>query len=180
VIYKKEGKTTKAIEAFEAARKSYPRYVGADNPHHELPELYADMEPPQLGKALQVWRDGVKINSEDKEAALEGLKLAMKMKDYKAAAEFAMAHIEIDPYLLDVHKMAGKAYMELKDYAHAAREYKVAAVIDGQDIENWMNLARVFKEQGNKEEALKAANKAHDIDQTLKEAKDLIRELENK
>ncbi|HLX60241.1 MAG TPA: tetratricopeptide repeat protein [Planctomycetota bacterium] len=180
VIYKKEGKTTKAIAAFEAARKSYPRYVGADSPHHELPDLYADLEPPQLDKALQVWRDCVKINSEDKEAALEGLKLAMKMKDYKSAAEFASAHIEIDPYVLDVHKMAGQAYTELKDYAHAAREYKVASVIDAQDVDNWLNLAKAYKALGNKEEALKAANQAHEIDQTLKEAKELIKELEGK
>ena len=88
VIYKKEGRTGKAIEAFETARKSYPRYVGPDNPHHELPDLYEDMEPPQSDKALVVWKDAVSINTEDKEAALNGLKLAIKLKDYKAATFF--------------------------------------------------------------------------------------------
>ncbi len=178
VIYKKEGKTTKAIAAFEAARKSYPRYVGPDNPYHTLPDLYADLEPPQLDKALQVWRDCVKINTEDKEAALEGLKLAVKMKDPKSAVEFADAHISIDPYVLEVHKLAGNAFVELKDYAHAAREFKVAGAIDAQDVENWVNLARAYKELGKKEDALAAANKAHDIDNTQKDAKDLIKELE--
>lgn len=178
VIYKKEGKTTKAIAAFEAARKSYPRYIGPDNPHHELPELYADLEPPQLDKALQVWRDGVRINTEDKEAALNGLKLAVKMKDPKAAVEFANAHISIDPYVLDVHKMAGKAYEELKDYAHAVREYRVAGAIDAQDVDNWVNLAKAYKAQDKKAEALVAARKGFDIDNTHKEAKELVKELE--
>ncbi len=180
VIYKKEGKTTKAIAAFEAARKSYPRYTGPDNPHHELPELYADLEPPQLDKALQVWRDGVKINTEDKEAALEGMKLAVKMKDAKAVIEFANAHIEIDPYVLDVHKMAGKAYEELKDYPHAAREYGVAGAIDAQDVENWVSVARMYKAAGKNQEALEAAKKAYDIDNTNKDAKEMVKELEGK
>jgi tetratricopeptide (TPR) repeat protein len=177
VIYKKEGKTSKAIAAFEAARKSYPRYVGTDNPHHELPGLYEDLEPPQLDKALQVWRDAVKINTEDKEATFEGLKLAVKMKDTKAALDFAQAHIAIDPYVLEVHKLAGRAYEELKDYAHAAREYAVAGAIDANDVENWVSLAKAYKAQQMNPQALDAAQKAFDIDNTNVEAKALIKEL---
>ena len=178
VIYKKEGKTTKAIEAFEAARKSFPRYVGPDNPYHELPELYADMEPPQLDKALSVWRDAVRVNTEDPEAALEGLRLATKMKDAKAATEFAAIHIEIDPYNVEIHHLGGKAYEELKDWAHAAREYKVATAIDEKDVESWVALARVYKADGHKAEALKAVQQALDIDGTQEEAKALLKELQ--
>jgi len=177
-IYKKEGRTTKAIAALEAARKAYPRYVGADNSYHALPELYADLEPPQLDKALQVWRDAVAVNTEDKEAALEGLKLAVKMKDPTSVIAFANAHIEIDPYVLDVHKWAGNAYEELKDYDHAAREYGVAGALDAKDVDNWVNQARVFKATGKKQEAIDAARKAYDIDNTHKGAKDLLKELE--
>ena len=178
VIYKKEGKTTKAIAAFEASRKSYPRYVGPDNAYHVLPDLYADLEPPQLDKALQVWRDAIKINTEDKEAALEGLKLAVKMKDPKSAIIFANAHIEIDPYVLEVHKLAGNAYEELKDFAHAAREYGVAGALDAKDVDNWVSLARVFKAQGKKQEAIDAVHKGYDIDNTHAGAKELIKALE--
>ena len=178
MIYKKEGRTTKAIAALEEARKAYPRYVGPDNPYHTLPDLYADMEPPQLDKALQVWRDAVRINTEDKEAALEGLKLAVKMKDPKSAIEFANAHIEIDPYVVEVHRLAGAAYEELKDYAHAAREYGVLSAIDDKDVENWVNLARLYKTLDKKQEAIDAAHKAYDIDNTHAGAKALLKELE--
>lgn len=175
VIYKKEGKTTKAIEAFEAARKSYPRYVGEDNPIHELPELYADLEPPQLDKALQVWRDGVRINTEDKDACYKGMKLAQKMKGPKAVVEFAEAHISIDPYKLEVHKFAGKAYEELKDFKHAQREFKVACAIDQNDVENWVNLARASKAAGDDAGAKEAAKRGLDIDNTVKELKDIMK-----
>ncbi|MCY3018679.1 MAG: tetratricopeptide repeat protein [Planctomycetota bacterium] len=180
VIYKKEGKTTKAIEAFEAARKAYPRYVGPDNPHHELPELYADLEPPQLDKALAVWRDAVRINTEDAEAALKGLRLAMKVKDYKAATEFAMAHIETDPYAVEVHRLAGQAYSELKDYAHAAREYSVATAMDDKDVESWVGLARAHSALGQNPEALAAVRRALDVDETHAEAKALRDKLQGK
>lgn len=177
ILYKKEGRTTKAIEAFEAARVSYPRYVGPDNPHHELPDLYEDLEPPQTDKALGVWRDAVKINSEDAEAALKGLRLAMKLKDYKSAVEFAMSHIEIDPYPVEVHRLAGKAYEELKDYKRAAREFGVAAAIEDKDVDSWVGLARMHKQLGNKAEALKALEKALEIDGTHADAKAIRQQL---
>ncbi|HYG78045.1 MAG TPA: tetratricopeptide repeat protein [Planctomycetota bacterium] len=173
VIYKKEGKTTKAIEAFEAARKSYPRYIGPDNPHHELPDLYADLEPAQMDKALGVWKDAVKINSEDAEAALKGLRLAMKIKDYAAAAEFTMAHIQIDPYNAEVHRLGGKAFEELKDAAKAEREYRVAVALDDKDVESWVGLARMQKASGKREEALLSVQRALEIDGTHAEAKSL-------
>jgi len=173
VIYKKEGRTTKAIEAFEAARASYPRYVGPDNPHHELPDLYEDLDPPQNEKALAVWRDAVKINSEDAEAALKGLRLAIKLKDYKSATEFAMSHIEIDPYPVEVHRLAGKAFEELKDYKRAAREFGVATAIDDKDVPSWIGVARMHKQLGNKAEALKAADKALEVDGSSAEAREI-------
>jgi tetratricopeptide (TPR) repeat protein len=177
IIYKKEGKTTKAVDAFEMARKSYPRYIGPDNPHHELPDLYADMEPAQLDKALGVWKDAVKINTEDPEAALKGLQLAMKMKDYKSAAEFVEAHITIDPYKVEVHRLGGKAYEELKDAKRAAREYQVAVAIDDKDVESWVGQARMLKADGKREEALLAVQKALEVDGTHAEAKKLRDEL---
>jgi tetratricopeptide (TPR) repeat protein len=180
VLYKKEGKTTKAIEAFENARKTFPRYVGENSPYHELPELYADLEPPQLDKALQVWRDAVKINTEDKEAALEGLKLAVKLKDPKSAVAFAEAHIAIDPYVLEVHTMASKAYEEIGDMAHAAREMGVAAVIEPTSVDAWVGLARLDLAAGKKEEARKAIAKAADIDNTRQDVKDILKQLDGK
>ncbi|HEY3320133.1 MAG TPA: tetratricopeptide repeat protein [Planctomycetota bacterium] len=173
IIYKKEGRTTKAIEALEAARKSYPRYVGPDNPHHVLPELYADLEPPQLDKALSVWKDAVKINTEDAEAALKGLRLAIQMKDWASAVELATAHIQIDPYVAEVHRLAGKSYEMLKDADHAAREYQVAVTVDDKDVESWVALARMHKAAGRREEALKAIEQALQVDGTHAEAKAL-------
>jgi len=177
VLCKKEGKTTQAIEAFEAARKVHPRYVGPDNPHHELPELYEALNPPQPEKALAVWREGVRINPEDAEAALKGLQAAMKLKDYKAALELAGAHTEVDPYKGEVHRLAGQAAMALKDYASAARELAVAVAVDDKDVESWVSLARARKELGQTDAARQAVQQALDVDGTSKEAKALREEL---
>ena len=80
IIYKKEGHTTLAIEAFEAARKSYPRYIGPNNPHYELADLYMDTDPPQEDKALAIWKDAITVNTQDPEACFKGLEQAVKMK----------------------------------------------------------------------------------------------------
>jgi tetratricopeptide (TPR) repeat protein len=177
VLYKKEGKSKQAIESFEAARKIHPRYVGPDNPHHELPELYEGLNPPQAEKALAVWRDCVRINPEDAEAALKGLQLAMKLKDYKAALELAGAHIEVDPYKGEVHRLAGQAAVALKDFTAAARELGVAVAVDDKDVESWVALARARKELGQTDAARQAVRQALDIDGTCKEAKALREEL---
>jgi tetratricopeptide (TPR) repeat protein len=177
LIYKKEGKTTKAIEAFEAARKVYPRYAGPENPHHELPALYADLEPPQLDKALAVWRDAVKNDPDDAEAAQKGLLLATTMKDYKAAAEFAQAYVEVDPYKPEVHCLFGQACRELKDFARAAREYQVATALNDKDVESWIGLARAHQALGQREAALTAVQKALDVDGMCPAAKALRDEL---
>jgi tetratricopeptide (TPR) repeat protein len=177
IMYKKEGHTTLAINAFEAARKSFPRYVGPDNPHYELPDLYADLEPAQLDKALQVWRDAIKVNTQDPEACFKGLELAVKMKDPQAVIDFATAHIMVDPYKADVHKYAGQAYEQLKDLPHAEREYGVATTVDDKNVDCWVGLARVRKAQGHKHDALKAAKAALDVDGTNAEAKSMCEEL---
>jgi cellulose synthase operon protein C len=177
IIYKKEGRTTKCIEAYENARKRYPRYVGENNPHHELPEQYADLEPPQLEKALAVWKDAVAINTEDPEAALKGLQLAMKLKDYKSAVDFASAHIAINPYPVEVHRLAGKAYEELKNFPLALREYTVGTACDEKDIECWIGLARMQKLEKKFEEARKAIDKALEIDGSNADAKAIAEEL---
>jgi tetratricopeptide (TPR) repeat protein len=177
IIYKKESRTTKAVEAFENARKRYPRYVGENNPHHELPEQYADMEPPQLEKALAVWKDAVAINTEDPVAALKGLQLAMKLKDYKAAVEFAKAHIAINPYLVEVHRLAGQAYEELKDNTLALREYAVGVACDEKDIACWIGLARAQKAEKRIEAARLSVNKALEIDGGNADAKALLEAL---
>jgi tetratricopeptide (TPR) repeat protein len=177
VIYKKEGRTTKAIQAFETARAKYPRYIGPENPHYELPDLYEDLEPAQSDKALGVWRDAAKINTTDAEAAMNGLKLAMKLKNYQAATEFVEAHNEIDPYNGEVHRMGGKAYEELKQYKLAARELAVATALDDKDVAGWVALARVYKAAGDPVAARKAVESALEVDGTHAEAKKLKEEL---
>ena len=177
IIYKKEGRTTKAIEAFEKARALYPRYVGEDNPHYALPELYMDQEPEQADKAMAVWLDALKANTDDAEAALKGLKHAVAIKDWKAAERCAMAHIEINPYVPEVHQLAGRAYEEMKDLKKAAREYRVAAALNEKDVESWVKLGRMELQLGNRDAAAKAAEKALDVDGTHEGAKDLKKQL---
>jgi len=86
---------------------------------------------------------------------------------------FAEAHIEIDPYKLEVHQLAGRAYEQLKDWARAAREFEVATAIDEKDVESWVGLARARKALGDAAGARKAVDQALDIDGTHAEAKAL-------
>jgi len=177
MIYKKEGRTTKAIEALETARKLYPRYVGDENPYYVLPELYLDMEPPQEEKAMQVWRDAVKVNTEDPKAAEEGMKMAIELKDWKSAAFFGEAHVEVDPYKKEVHMKLGRVFEELKEPAKAAREYQVATAIDEKDVDAFVKLAKLRLALGQREEAIRALNAALDIDATHAGAKALKAEM---
>lgn len=180
IIYKKEGRTTRAVEALEHARGLYPRYMGDDNPHYILPDLYEDFEPPKRQKALSVWRDAIRVNTEDDEAAKKGLKLAIELKDWKAARVFAERFFEIDPFDRKIHRKAGRVYEELKDLKRAAREYHVATVLDEKDVDSFYDLARMEHAQGNREAAAKAVRAALEIDAMHAGAKKLRRELELK
>ncbi|MCW8132192.1 MAG: tetratricopeptide repeat protein [Planctomycetota bacterium] len=177
VIYKKEGRTTKAIEALEMARKLYPRYVGPDNPYYLLPELYTDLEPAQNEKAMQVWLDSLDANTDDAEAAEKGLKFAIEIKDWKSAARCAERHMEINPYKPEIHKLAGRVFVELKDLPRAIREYRVVVALDDKDVESLVKLGRLHFEQGNREEAGKAVRAALEIDATDEGAKTLRKDL---
>ncbi len=177
VIYNKEGRTTKAIEYLEKARKLYPRYVGKDNPHFLLPDLYEELEEPRQDLALQVWKDAIRVNSDDLKAAKEGLKYAIELKKWKDASLFADRCNEIDPFDRKVHPKAGRVYEALKDYKRAAREYRVATALNEKDVESWVSLARVEKAQGHREAAAAAVKAALDVDGTHPEAKKIKHQL---
>lgn len=177
VIYKKEGRTTKAIEALEAARKLYPRYVGPDNPHHLLPELYTDLEPPRHDKAMQVWLDALDADTDDTEAAEKGLKHAIEIKNWAAAARCAARHIEVNPYKPEIHRHAARVFEELKDQAKALREYRVLTALDEKDVESWVKVGRLELARGNRDAALQAVKAALEIDGTHAGAKALNAEL---
>jgi tetratricopeptide (TPR) repeat protein len=177
VLYKKEGRTSKAIAALEKARQVFPRYNGENNPHYLLPELYLDQEPPLDQRALAVWKDAVSANTTDSQAAKEGMKLAMKLKDWAAAGEFALAFFEIDPYDVEMHRRAGQVFEEVKDFARAAREYHVATALDEKDVDSWVGLGRMEKARGDREAAVKAVRAALEIDATHEGARALRKEL---
>ena len=103
--------------------------------------------------------------------------MAIEVKDWKAATEFATSFIEIDPYDLEVHQKAGRAYMELKDLPHAIREFHIATVIDNLDIESWVGLAKAQVAAGNKKEAKESVEKALEVDGTHAEAKEMRKKL---
>jgi tetratricopeptide (TPR) repeat protein len=177
VIYKKEGRTSKAIAALEQARRLYPRYEGENNPHYLLPDLYLDLDPPQTDKALGVWRDALRANTSDAQAAKEGLKLALKLKDHAAALQFAQAVFEVDPYDPDTHRKAAGLFEEAKDLARAAREYAATTSLDEKDVESWVGLGRVELARGNRDAAAKAVEAALEIDATYEKARELRKQL---
>lgn len=108
-----------------------------------------DIAERDLGNALRRYRAAALL---DKSSALARVKLANTLM---RAGEVADAILEYhaalaeQPGMAAAHNGLGAAFFAQGELAEAEKELKSAAELDPKDPHPWLNLARVYKRQGN-------------------------------
>jgi tetratricopeptide (TPR) repeat protein len=172
----KEGKSRQAIEHLLKARELAPRKLSEPNVYEELYTVYRDIEEDD--KALEMMRERVAVDKLDIEKAIRLGKLALGRKKWKLAAWAAFQAIKVDPFAADPHMIWGKAAQEMKDFAAAEREWRLASTANVTSVDARVGLARALLAQGRKSDALAAANEAKALEPDRPDLPGLIQEIE--
>jgi tetratricopeptide (TPR) repeat protein len=170
LVYKKEGDTKRAIEEFEAVKRIYPRLQEKGrSPHKHLAELYK--EAGDRKSAIIVMQELTKINNMDYEAFTGlGELLAGEGRHAEAAAAYLEAFY-INPFEQKTHVAAGKSYEKAKEFALAAREFRVASILsEYRALESMVAWARNAAAAGLDKDARRAIQSVRRIDPANAEA----------
>jgi len=137
----------KAIEEYRAAVARGPN---ASNLHYSLGHiLWKDLNVPDARTELEA---ELKINPRHA-GALQDLGCTFLLEHQpEKALPYLESSLEIDSSNPDIHRDLGTAYTELKEYAKAEAEYKLALASD-RDGSVHYKLARVYQALGQKENA---------------------------
>ncbi|NQT50617.1 tetratricopeptide repeat protein, partial [bacterium] len=152
-----------AITELEAARRIYPRYSSlARSPHLLLADLYVEKKQP--AEAIAVLREHTRIhNNSFKGFTQLGTLLAAQGQHAEAAVAFLGA-IYIDPFSIEPHLAAARAFEAIGSHSRAAAEYTVATHIDKRHLPALVGRARCLAAAGDKDEARKALEAVRELD----------------
>lgn len=169
VLANKDENTDEAIGELEAARKIYPRYAHKENnPHFLLADIYEKQK--KLARAIGVMRDWVRVDNTSYKGFKRLAGMLVKAKRHGEAADAYLEAIFIDPFELEVHIEAGKAYEKAARHAEAAREYGVATALDSHSLPALVGHARALIASGQMRKARKAISAVLALDPENAEA----------
>lgn len=164
-----------AAESYKLGRQSYPResrwtqglaavYARTDNVAELIPllKLLAAGDP-----------DDVVVRKKLAE-------LAIARADFDEARVQARDALYIDVLDPEIHVLLGQAYLGLKDFAHAAREYRVAGELKPDDAEISLALARTLVADGQTEPARKILQELLERQPDEAAAQELLETLKGK
>ena len=126
-----------------------------------------DVAERDLGNALRRYRAATLL---DPQSALAQVKLAntlMRAGEVAEAIPVYRAALAKQPDMAAAHNGLGAALFARHDLAAAEQELKAAADLDPKDPHPWLNLARLYKRQGNADAERSALDLARARDPAL-------------
>ena len=110
------------------------------------------------------------------------LALSRRMLDTDRPAEacrYAEMALNIAPFKAVVHRMLARCHMAQRRLSDATAEWRMGLGLEPEDPEvYWAGLARSLAARGKKKKAIEAARKALLIEPELREAREVLQELE--
>lgn len=109
-------------------------------------------------EAIEVGKAGLRLSPRATHLAVDVANLLLEVRQLEDAQQHAELAIKSDP--ARAHDILARIAIERKDLAKAEAEAKLAIASDSDRISSLMTLARVQREQGKLDEALKSLNDA--------------------
>jgi len=103
----------------------------------------------------------------------------MNMNDFSDAKETLLELLKIDSKDDLAHTLLANALHKLGEDEEAIKHHKEAISIDPNYAKHYYNYANTLLDLGQKQEALKLYKKALELDNTLEDAKKIVKELED-
>lgn len=173
VSYRMRGDVENQIRHFEEAARLEP-----DMPdiHHNLGLAYSDAR--MYTRAADEFRKA--IESRPSKDAYFSLGMALfRTKDYTNAALQFEKSLELSPDWFEAHTNLGTCYVKLDRLNDALKHFEKAAQLRAGSSEAFYNLGAVYHNMGKHDEAFALFQKTLEIDPGHKQARALLKELEN-
>ncbi len=163
VIYDRQGKHQKAIEAMEELKKRSPKHLMA---HVNLSLYYMKIGDKERAEDYQA--QATRLSLEQRIQSQEGGKAqvddeAERIKKLEDRIQRFKAIIELDPDDVLGHFGVGKASLDLKRYREAVTHFENVLKIEKHYSVAWANLGRAYAALGEEEEARKTFEKGIQI-----------------
>jgi tetratricopeptide (TPR) repeat protein len=175
-VYKTEGDTDRALTHLRKAVELFPYYAAEDGPYWLMADIYEGKGQKQEAAAALQAMLAHNETSAAAPARLAQLKLALG--DKAGAVEALRQSFYIQPFDVNLHKLAGGVYLELGNARAAITEFRVVVALAPADAADaHYDLARALDAGGNRTEAKREVLKALEIAPGFEKAQELLLKL---
>ncbi|UCG86336.1 MAG: tetratricopeptide repeat protein [Gemmatimonadota bacterium] len=174
-----QGRPHEAIGYLEQAKSLFPEYAGDDSPYWHLARIYK--EQGGLERAAAELDHLTAINERNYAARMELAELREALNDRRGAAAALQQAVYIDPMGIDLHLKLAELYAGLSEWTRAIRERKAVLALNPVDrAEAQYQLARVYFDAGDIENARRAVLRALEDAPNFQKAQDLLLEIHSR
>ena len=142
-----EKKWAEAKEPAERLLKSFPNYIGADNPHQLLAEIYRGLNDTNAERAvLTKWAE---LDADAADTFLRLAEMAADASDWQTAKTNAERYLAVNPLVAPPHRHLAHANEALGNKDEALREWRKLLLLDPPDpAEAHFRVAVLMNEKG--------------------------------
>jgi tetratricopeptide (TPR) repeat protein len=175
-VYKTEGDTDRALTHLRKAAELFPYYAAENGPYWLMADVYeAKGQKKEAADALEAM---LSHNETSPAAPVRLAQLKLALGDKSGAAEALRHSFYVQPFDVNLHKLAGGVYLELGNARAAITEFRVVVALAPADAaEAHYDLARALDAGGNRTEAKREVLKALEIAPGFEKAQELLLKL---
>ena len=167
----------RALKAIDESIKASPGRVTI---YFSKAQLYITRN--EKDQAIEILKYAFGLNEKYAESACYLAKVALYYKDEKLGYELTDKCLDLNGagYLnpLDLIKIALNHYLEKKDQPRILLLYERWSAVEPANAKIWVNLSLLYAQAGKKDQAIEAAQKAGELDPSLRSAaEEFIRKL---
>ncbi len=127
------------------------RFPEDPDSYRRLAAIY--LRRKRIDRALKQMESLFRLAEDEPAVARQIASIHADRGEHDRAAHWLVAALHVDPYDVETHGALADAYLALKEYPKAEREYKVVSQMLPDDAIGYEGLSRVYAALGNSQEA---------------------------